>query len=62
MEIVKVKKETQTTLIKCLIAVAVVLAVLGVHRMSYDDEVAHALYACQMVEQGIWPEHFCVEK
>lgn len=56
------KHSTKQTLVKCLIAIAVVLAVLGVHRMSYDDEVANALYACQMVEQGIWPAHYCQEK
>lgn len=56
------KLSTKQTLTKCLIAIAVVLAVLGVHRMSYDDEVAHALYACEMVEKGIWPEHYCQEK
>lgn len=56
------KLSTKRTLAKCLIAVAVLLAVLGVHRMSYDDEVANALYACKMVEQGIWPKHYCQEK
>ena len=56
------KLSTKQTLTKCLIAIAVVLTVLGVHRMSYDDEVAHALYACEMVKQGTWPEHYCQEK
>ena len=56
------KLSTKLTLAKCLIAVAVLLAVLGVHRMSYDDEVANAIYACKMVEQGIWPKHYCQEK
>lgn len=53
------KLSTKRHLVKCLIALAVILAVLGVHRLSYDDEVASALYACEMVKQGIWPKHFC---
>lgn len=50
------------SLTKILIAVALILVVIVVQRMSYDDEMANALYACEMVKQGIWPKHFCQEK
>lgn len=55
------QNRTKQALLKIASAIIAVLAIGIIHEMGRQDEILIQQHACQMVNDGAWPAHYCPE-